>query len=120
MKKILIADDEEVLRMLIADTLEDLEDVQIDIAKDGRSALEKLTASDYDLLLLDYMMPELSGMEVLERLPAEKKERMSIIMLTAKAQDSDRDKALAAGATSFIPKPFSPMELLQAVEDMLA
>ncbi|MNP18651.1 Phosphate regulon transcriptional regulatory protein PhoB [compost metagenome] len=118
MKKILIVDDEEILRMLISDTLEDL-DVQIDIAEDGRIALEKLNETDYDLMLLDYMMPEITGMEVLEHLSKEKKARMPILMLTAKAQDSDRAKALAAGVRSFIPKPFSPLELLQVVEGIL-
>jgi len=118
MKKILIADDEQILRMLIADTLEDL-DVQLDFAEDGKIALEKLTRTEYDLLLLDYMMPELSGMEVLERLPNDLKARMPILMLTAKAQESDRVKAMEAGVKSFIPKPFSPLELLHIVEEIL-
>ncbi|BBI35350.1 response regulator transcription factor [Cohnella abietis] len=118
MKKILIVDDEEILRMLISDTLEDL-DVHIDLANDGKVALDKLQQADYDLIILDYMMPELTGMEVLERLPQEKKERVPILMLTAKAQDADRMKALEAGASYFIPKPFSPLELLQVVEGIL-
>jgi CheY-like chemotaxis protein len=118
MKKILIVDDEEIIRMLIADTLEDLE-VQIEIAADGRIALEKLNESAYDLMLLDYMMPELTGLEILEQLPQEVKERMPIIMLTAKAQESDRTKAIEAGVTCFIPKPFSPLELLQVIEGIL-
>ncbi|MGF7049627.1 CheY-like chemotaxis protein [Paenibacillus sp. DS2015] len=118
MKRILIVDDEEILRMLISDTLEDL-DVEIDIAEDGRIALEKLNQAHYDLMLLDYMMPELTGMEVLEQLPEDKKNRMPILMLTAKAQDSDRTKALDAGVSRFIPKPFSPLELLRVVEEIL-
>ena len=119
MKKILIVDDEEILRMLIADTLEDL-DAQIEVAEDGRIALEKLSQTEYDLMLLDYMMPELSGMEILERLPQELKAKMPILMLTAKAQDSDRKKAMDAGVRSFIPKPFSPLELLGVVEGILS
>ncbi|MFD0589662.1 response regulator [Paenibacillus sp. GCM10027627] len=118
MKNILIVDDEEILRMLIADTLEDL-DVRVDVAEDGRIALEKLSKDKYDLVLLDYMMPELTGIELLERLPAEQKAEMPILMLTAKAQDSDRTKAMEAGARGFIPKPFSPLELLRIVEEML-
>jgi DNA-binding response OmpR family regulator len=118
MKKILIVDDEEILRMLITDTLEDL-DVIIETAEDGRIALEKLNQTDYDLVLLDYMMPELSGIEVLERLSKEKKNRMTILMLSAKAQESDRTKALEAGVKNFIPKPFSPLELLKVVEEIL-
>lgn len=118
MRKILIVDDDEILRMLIADTLEDL-DVHIDIAEDGRIALEKLNETAYDLMLIDYMMPELTGIEVLERLSQEKKDDMAILMLTAKAQESDRKKALEAGVRRFIPKPFSPLELLKVVEEML-
>lgn len=118
MKKILIVDDEEILRLLISDTLEDL-DVQIEIAEDGKIALEKLAQTDYDLILLDYMMPELTGMEVLEQLSKEQRARTPILMLTAKAQDADRTKALEAGVRRFIPKPFSPLELLQVVEEIL-
>ncbi|MBH5318576.1 response regulator [Paenibacillus sp. GSMTC-2017] len=118
MKKVLIVDDDEILRMLIADTLEDL-DVQIDTAEDGRIALEKLSTTSYDLMLLDYMMPELSGVEVMMQLPSELKARMPIVMLTAKAQEADRKGAMEAGAHSFIPKPFSPMQLLQVVEQLL-
>lgn len=118
MQKILVVDDEDILRMLIVDTLEEL-NVEIDVAEDGRAALEKLSGTKYDLLVLDYMMPELSGMEVLERLSAEMKERMPILMLTAKAQDSDRIKAIEAGARRFIPKPFSPIELLRVVAEIL-
>ncbi|WEK55017.1 MAG: response regulator [Candidatus Cohnella colombiensis] len=119
MRKILIVDDEEILRMLIADTLEDL-DVQIDVAEDGKVALRKLEETNYDLMLLDYMMPELTGMEVLEQLPQLKKDRMPILMLTAKAQESDRKKAMDAGVRSFLPKPFSPLELLRVVEEILS
>ncbi|MHA0856385.1 response regulator [Paenibacillus sp. CMAA1364] len=118
MKKVLVVDDDEILRMLITDTLEDL-DVQIDIAEDGRIALEKLSLTHYDVMLLDYMMPELTGIEVLERLSAEQKASMTILMLTAKAQDADRTQALEAGISRFIPKPFSPLELLNIVEEIL-
>lgn len=118
MRKLLIVDDEEILRMLISDTLEDL-DVHIELAEDGKVALDKLQQSEYDLMILDYMMPQLTGMEVLERLPVDLKKRMPILMLTAKAQEADRMKALEAGASYFIPKPFSPLELLQVVEEIL-
>ncbi|GKU77852.1 response regulator transcription factor [Paenibacillus sp. L3-i20] len=118
MKKVLIVDDDDILRMLIADTLEDL-DVEIEVAEDGRVALEKLSNTNYDLMLLDYMMPELTGLEVLQRLSEEQKAHMPIVMLTAKAQESDRKGAMEAGAHSFIPKPFSPMQLLQIVEELL-
>ncbi|WP_410514911.1 response regulator [Paenibacillus sp. BR2-3] len=119
MQKVLVVDDEEVLRMLIVDTLEDLEGVEIHTADHGVEALEKLSADDYNLMILDYMMPVMTGIEVLGHLDEAKKSATPILMLTAKAQDVDRNRAITAGARYFMPKPFSPMELLQVVEGIL-
>ncbi|WP_150275859.1 response regulator transcription factor [Paenibacillus tepidiphilus] len=119
MQKILVVDDEDILRMLIEDTLEELEDVQIHTAEHGKEALEKLAADRFDLVILDYMMPEMTGVEVLGQLDEALKAATPIMMLTAKAQDTDRIRAQEAGARYFMPKPFSPMELLQIVEDIL-
>lgn len=118
MKRILVADDEEILRMLICDSLEDL-GFEIDEAEDGADALEQVTNTSYDLLILDYMMPELTGLEVIERLPADVKERTPILMLTAKAQEADRQQAIDKGANYFMSKPFSPVELIAFVEELL-
>ncbi|AIQ30717.1 MULTISPECIES: response regulator [Paenibacillus] len=120
MQKILIVDDEDVLRMLIEDTLEDLEDVEIHTAENGVEALTRLTSDPYDLVILDYMMPEMTGIEVLGELNEELKNKTPIMMLTAKAQEMDRNRAREAGARYFMPKPFSPMELLQIVEGILS
>lgn len=120
MQKILIVDDEDVLRMLIEDTLEDLEDVEIHTAENGVEALTRLTSDPYDLVILDYMMPEMTGIEVLGELNEELKSQTPIMMLTAKAQEMDRNRAREAGARYFMPKPFSPMELLQIVEGILS
>uniref|UniRef100_UPI0030F5DCD8 response regulator transcription factor n=1 Tax=Paenibacillus sp. FSL M7-0420 TaxID=2921609 RepID=UPI0030F5DCD8 len=120
MQKVLIVDDEEVLRMLIEDTLEDLENVETHTAENGGEALARLAAEPYDLVILDYMMPVMTGIEVLCELEGELKSRTPIMMLTAKAQEMDRNRAREAGARYFMPKPFSPMELLQLVEDILS
>lgn len=120
MQKIMVVDDEEVLRMLIEDTLEDLDNVEIHTAENGLEALTKLSTDQYDLVILDYMMPEMTGIEVLQQLDEEKKKTTAILMLTAKAQDVDRIRAVEAGARYFMPKPFSPMELLQIVEGILS
>ncbi|ASA22812.1 response regulator transcription factor [Paenibacillus donghaensis] len=120
MKKVMVVDDEEVLRMLISDTLEDLEGVEIHTADNGVEALAKLSAASYDLVILDYMMPEMTGIEVLNQLDGEVKQATPILMLTAKAQEVDRNRAKEAGARYFMPKPFSPMELLQIVEGILS
>ncbi|WP_046174311.1 response regulator transcription factor [Domibacillus indicus] len=116
MKKILVADDEDILRMLIVDTLED--DFDITEAEDGQEALNCARTQTYDLIILDYMMPHLTGMEVLETI---RKDGNStpVLMLTAKAQEADRELAMSHGADYFMAKPFSPMELLSLVETIL-
>ncbi|WP_042200554.1 response regulator [Paenibacillus camerounensis] len=119
MQKVLIVDDEDVLRMLIEDTLEDLEEVELHTAENGREAMNKLSGNNFDLVILDYMMPELTGIELLGLLSEEVKAATPILMLTAKAQEGDRSRAREAGARYFMPKPFSPMELLQIVEGIL-
>lgn len=117
MKKILVADDEDILRILIADTLED--DFTVDEAEDGKEALQKIRENDYDLILLDYMMPYMTGLEVLEEVRKDGNDTR-VLMLTAKAQDADREQAIQKGADYFMSKPFSPMELLELVEKILA
>lgn len=118
-QKVLVVDDEDVLRMLLEDTLEELENVEIHTAENGAEALGKLIEETYDLVILDYMMPEMTGIEVLARLDEDTKKATPIMMLTAKAQDTDRNRAKEAGVSYFMPKPFSPMELLQIVEGIL-
>lgn len=118
MKKVLIADDEEVLRMLIVDSLEDLE-LDLDVAEDGEIALAKIKQNTYDLIILDYMMPRLTGIDVLNQIDAHTKKDLPILMLTAKAQESDKQIAKMAGVQYFIPKPFSPIDLIATVKDIL-
>ncbi|QKS72899.1 response regulator [Paenalkalicoccus suaedae] len=118
MARILVADDEDVLRMLIVDTLED-DGHEIEEAEDGTEALEKIESQFYDVVILDYMMPGLTGMEVLKSLSDSVKENSKIVMLTAKAQDQDRQEALDAGASYFVAKPFSPSELSMLVGDIV-
>lgn len=117
MKKILVADDEDILRILITDTLED--DFKIEEAEDGKEALQKIRENEYDLIVLDYMMPHLTGIEVLEEVRKDQN-NTRVLMLTAKAQDADREQAILKGADYFMSKPFSPMELLTLVEKILA
>ncbi|WP_042347873.1 response regulator transcription factor [Bacillus massiliigorillae] len=118
MKRLLVVDDEEILRMLICDTLEDL-GYEIDEAEMGEEALTKISQTKYDLLILDYMMPNLTGIEVIERIPAEIKQIMPILMLTAKAQEADRQAVLDKGADYFMSKPFSPVDLVKVVEEIM-
>ncbi len=119
MKRILLAEDEEVLRMLVVDTLED-EDYRIDEACDGQEAIEMLQTNSYDLILLDYMMPVLSGIELIVRLRMiDTHKSTPVMMLSAKSQKADQDKVIEAGADFFMAKPFSPIELADRVKEII-
>ncbi|MDR5659068.1 response regulator transcription factor [Serpentinicella sp. ANB-PHB4] len=118
MKKILVVDDEETLRMLIGDTLEDL-GFLIEEAENGEIALNKIQKNNYDLIILDYMMPKLTGLDVVSKLTEEEKKNTNILMLTAKAQEKDQQHAFEKGVKYFMPKPFSPIELCNLVEEIL-
>ena len=119
LKRILLAEDEEVLRMLVVDTLED-EDYIVDEAADGGEAIDLWQNHSYDLVILDYMMPIFTGLEVIEKIRhAETKERTKILMLSAKNQSEEQKQILQAGADYFMAKPFSPMKLLELVEGIL-
>lgn len=120
MYKILVADDAEVLRMLVVDTLEDEEEYIIDEAADGKEAYEKASAASYDLLIIDNMMPEYNGVEVVSMLRKDDRlENMKTLMITAKSRDKDEAEARKAGVTEFLSKPFSPALLITIVEELL-
>lgn len=119
MKRILLAEDDEILRMLIIDTLEE-EEFHVVEAEDGLAALKFAEESQYDLIIIDYMMPAYSGIEVIEKVrQGGMNEAVPILMLSAKSQLSEQEKAIGAGADHFIAKPFSPLELLGKVRDIL-
>ena len=118
-QRILIADDEPNLRLLIETTLESPE-MDLVLVATGSAALEEARRHLPDLILLDWMMPELSGIEVLSELRRDSSlNQTPVIMLTAKGQEHDRKLALERGATAFLVKPFSPLELLQKVQEVL-
>jgi CheY-like chemotaxis protein len=119
MKKILLADDEEHLRLLVHTTLEDPGYELFEVG-DGHQAVEVARAEQPDLILLDWMMPGLTGPEVTRRLRQEPgMGEVPIILLTAKCQMEDREAGIEAGATCYLVKPFSPMELVETVEELL-
>lgn len=117
MQKILIVDDEEALRFLISETL-GLNGYQIFQACDGGEALTLIEEIKPDLMVLDALMPEITGYEVAKQL-LPKKDKPIIIMLTANTNESDKMDALNSGVSYFMKKPFSPMMLLELVEKIL-
>lgn len=119
LRTILIADDEDALRALVRVTL-DSGRFQIVEAVDGIEALRLARQHHPDLLFLDWAMPGLSGLEVCRRLRADPETKhLTIVMLTARAQEFDRAAAIEVGVDAYITKPFSPLRLLDAVRDKL-
>jgi DNA-binding response OmpR family regulator len=115
-RRILIADDDEPMRRLLAESLEE-EGYQVQVAADGRQALETASSFLPDLVLLDVKMPEVDGLEVARRLHA--KSSVPIIMLSALAEDIDRVAGLSAGSDDYITKPVRPRELLLRMQSLL-
>jgi two-component system phosphate regulon response regulator PhoB len=119
MKRILLADDEANLRMLVHTTLDDPE-YQILEAEDGATALTLARQERPDLLVLDWMMPGMAGIEVARALRNDAQTaNIPIIMLTAKGQEKDKEQGRALGASAYLVKPFSPLELLEKVQEIL-
>jgi CheY-like chemotaxis protein len=117
---ILVCDDEAVLRALVRASLDD-HGYAIVEARDGDQALELARAERPDLIVIDMMMPGRSGTEVVAEIRADEELRTTpIVMLTARAQVTDRAAALAAGVDRFLAKPFSPLELAETIEELLA
>lgn len=121
-KKLLIVDDEAHIRMLIEQTLEDLEDegVEMLFADNGEKALQLIQEERPNLVFLDVMMPKMNGMEVCQRVKKELNlTDVYIILLTAKGQEVDRQKGLEMGADRYMTKPFDPDEMLAIAEEIL-
>ena len=118
-KTILIADDEDDLRLLVQVTLESPA-YEIVTAVDGPSTLRAVQEKLPDLLILDWMMPGLDGCQVVDRLRQNPETiALPIVMLTAKDQSESRVLIQGFGLAGFLVKPFSPLELIQKVREIL-
>jgi two-component system response regulator RegX3 len=114
--RILVVDDEPALLQGLAYAL-DREHFDVTTAADGAEALETARASDFDLIILDLMLPKVSGVEVCRQIRAES--AVPIIMLTAKDSEVDKVVGLEVGADDYVTKPFSALELLGRVRAIL-
>jgi CheY-like chemotaxis protein len=116
LRTLLIVDDEEGVRSLVRMTLES-ESYQIIEAREGSEAIELVRKHRPDLVLLDVMLPDASGIDICRKIKADPQTaETTIVMLTAKAQSGDLEEAEAAGADGYFTKPFSPIALMQRVE----
>ncbi|WP_199623176.1 response regulator transcription factor [Paenibacillus alkalitolerans] len=113
---ILVVDDEERIRRLLRMYLEK-EHFVIEEAEDGESALRKAQEKDYDLILLDVMLPGIDGVEVCARLRQTK--ATPVIMLTAKGEETNRVQGFEVGVDDYVVKPFSPREVIYRVKAIL-
>jgi len=121
-QKLLIVDDEAHIRMLLEQTLEDLEDEGVNFfsAQNGEEALEIIQAEKPQLVFLDVMMPKMNGMEVCRKVKKELKlENVFIVLLTAKGQELDRQKGQEVGADLYMTKPFDPEVILEKAKEVL-
>lgn len=120
--KILIADDEAHIRLLIAQTLEELEDngVLIFSAEDGEQALMIAQVEHPDLIFLDVMMPKLNGFDTCRKIKHELgMKNATVVMLTAKGQEVDRNRGREVGADHYVTKPFNPDDLVALARQVI-
>ena len=117
MSKILIVEDEATIAELEKDYLE-LSGFEVEVANDGKRGMETALQGDYDLIILDLMLPEMDGFEICRQVRAEK--NIPIIMVSAKKDDIDKIRGLGLGADDYMTKPFSPSELVARVKAHMA
>lgn len=117
MQKVLIVEDEPNMRLGLSDNLE-FEGYEVESAEDGEEGLEKILEGNYSLIILDVMMPKMSGFDVCKAV-RKKGIKTPIILLTAKGEEIDKVRGLELGADDYITKPFSLRELLARVKAVL-
>ena len=122
MPKVLIVDDEPFIRLLLQQTLEELEDegVEILVADNGHTALDIIRSEKPEIVFLDVMMPEMNGFDVCSAVKDDPAGNgVYIVLLTAKGQEFDRQKGADSGADIYMTKPFNPDEVLAKARNVL-
>jgi len=117
MKKVLIIEDDQSIALLQRDYLE-INDFEVEIESNGKSGLQKALSQEYDLIILDLMLPELNGFEICKKIRESKD--IPILIVSAKTEDIDKIRGFGLGADDFIVKPFSPSELIARVKAHLS
>ncbi|PGM53319.1 response regulator transcription factor [Bacillus sp. AFS053548] len=117
MKKVLIIEDDQSIALLQRDYLE-INDFEVEIESNGKSGLQKALSKEYDLIILDLMLPELNGFEICKKIRESKD--IPILIVSAKTEDIDKIRGFGLGADDFIVKPFSPSELIARVKAHLS
>ena len=122
MQRILIVEDSETMRSLLASSLEELETpVKVVEAASGFEALRILPRDDFDLVVTDINMPDINGLELLSFVRSnERFQAIPVVIVSTEGSDRDRDKGLQLGADAYLVKPFQPELLREVVADLLA
>ena len=117
---VLVVDDDPVIQKLLKVNFE-MEGYVVILASDGVEGLERARAEQPDAVVLDVMMPRMSGLDVARALKAdEDTASIPVLLLSAKAQEADLQAGDASGADGYLTKPFDPLHLLQRIEDLIA
>jgi two-component system chemotaxis response regulator CheY len=119
-KEVLVVDDSKVMREMIVACLRPHHDLAFSQAASGLEAIEKLSLKTFDLVVLDLNMPDINGIEVVEFVRAQDTLRaLPIVIVTTRGDEASRARALAAGASRFVTKPFTPEQLLSEVRNLI-
>ena len=117
-RRVLLVDDDDLIRELVATTL-GLGQFSIVMADDGPSGIETAIRERPELVILDVAMPGMDGVEVCTQLRLDERTRgATIVMLTARATDADKERAMKAGADAYVVKPFSPLSLMRLIDKL--
>lgn len=120
MPDILVVDDSKVMRDMVQACLKPDASLRVTQASSGLEAIEQLSLKQFHLVVLDLNMPDIGGLEVVEFVRGQDKLRdLPIIMVTTRGDDASRAQALAAGATRYLTKPFTPQAILAEVSSLL-
>jgi two-component system response regulator CpxR len=114
--RVLLVDDDQELGQMLSDFLA-TDRLDVSVCKTGEDGVDTFAAGDFDLLILDIMLPGMSGLDVLQKI--RQQSQVPVIMLTARGDDIDRIIGLEFGADDYLPKPFNPRELLARIKAIL-
>jgi two-component system chemotaxis response regulator CheY len=119
--RILIVDDFSTMRRIIRNILKQLEFVNVEEAEDGNAAFEKLKEADYDLVITDWNMPNMTGLDLLKEIRAnEKLKDLKVLLVTAESEKENIIQAAQAGANEYVVKPFTADVLEQKINKIFA
>jgi CheY-like chemotaxis protein len=117
--RVLVVDDDEVIRRLIAVNLQ-LEGYEVAMAVDGQDCLDKVAAIEPDVITLDVMMPRLDGWETAVQLrESPQTAHIKVILISARAQEEDKNRGSHVGADAYLTKPFDPNEMIRVVRELI-